>query len=527
MVDSSHRLLSYHDTLLYFDEAAAQIRHGNPGEVPKNLVLEADQRRARLIVLGTRLSELCHVAGFEESRFVTIAGGRGPYVLNVDDLGPETIAVSYDGCYFSCEPDGSVVFNRTDVQGWETLRTHPVSRLLDLHSTGVIGEFDAGTHTLSVESGRDGRLTVTKRQVAGETPVSFAIAGPFNSSWSLAAVNRRLASEIDRANPAACRVLADDGPITDVAGDDLERLVALAGRPQHAGSLRVVIQQRWPVSPPGPRGDLRLAYFFWEESRVSPEIIEAFNKFEGVLIPAEFIRGALIESGLTKPIVNVGYSPDLSAFLPLRAQREPRASGHKFTFLHVSALLPRKGVDLLLAAYARTFTSADHVRLVIKGPYGRAQTLIEATRADYPDLAEIVVIDRDLSLAELADLYRTADAMVLPARGEGFNIPAAEALAAGLPLIVTGYGGHMQFCNGAIARLIDYNLVRAESHFGLPHSLWAEAKVDDLCAALREAVEHRLTIDEAERDAALLALGSTAWVQRLTQAIQSNQFGSS
>jgi glycosyltransferase involved in cell wall biosynthesis len=103
------------------------------------------------------------------------------------------------------------------------------------------------------------------------------------------------------------------------------------------------------------------------------------------------------------------------------------------------------------------------------------------------DMPAIELIDRDMALDELTALYGQADAMVLPARGEGFNLPAAEAMAAGLPLIVTGHGGHMDFCGPDNARLVDFRLAASGSHVAPPLSLWAEPDVDDLAAALREA----------------------------------------
>ena len=61
------------------------------------------------------------------------------------------------------------------------------------------------------------------------------------------------------------------------------------------------------------------------------------------------------------------------------------------------------------------------------------------------ELTAKILKDRD----ELVDLFRDADVMVLPTRGEGYNLPALEAMAAGLPLIVTGHGGHRDFCGPA------------------------------------------------------------------------------
>ena len=49
-------------------------------------------------------------------------------------------------------------------------------------------------------------------------------------------------------------------------------------------------------------------------------------------------------------------------------------------------------------------------------------------------------IDHNLSETEVARLYAACDCLVHPFRGEGFALPVVEAMACGLPVIVTGAG---------------------------------------------------------------------------------------
>jgi glycosyltransferase involved in cell wall biosynthesis len=77
--------------------------------------------------------------------------------------------------------------------------------------------------------------------------------------------------------------------------------------------------------------------------------------------------------------------------------------------------------------------------------------------------------------------------MVLPTRGEGFNLPAAEAMAAGVAVIVSEIGGHADFCTPQTARLIRCGVEPAQSHLAAPGALWAVPDEADLVSALREA----------------------------------------
>ncbi|KAJ1630875.1 hypothetical protein T492DRAFT_73895 [Pavlovales sp. CCMP2436] len=64
------------------------------------------------------------------------------------------------------------------------------------------------------------------------------------------------------------------------------------------------------------------------------------------------------------------------------------------------------------------------------------------TRAELP---RIVVLDTELSRAQLAALYREVDGFVLPTRAEGWGLPAMEAMATALPVIVTNHSGPTAF----------------------------------------------------------------------------------
>ncbi len=322
----------------------------------------------------------------------------------------------------------------------------------------------------------------------------FAVAGHVNGSYSLAAINRMLALRLADLYPGRVRLLPIEGePTTSVANvppsmrDGIRNLV---DRPMPGTGPEVFISQHYPVYVPARRGDLTVALFFWEESVIPPATVAQLNEsFDAIFAPTDFVAKALIDSGVAIPVRIVGFEPRTEAYRRLAGPPRPPRDDPRFTFLHVSSCFPRKGVDILLRAYARAFRQGDAVRLIIKGfpnPHNDAAAQLARLRARDPDTAEIELIDRDMDETELLALYGDADAMVLPTRGEGFNLPAAEALAAGVPVIVTSYGGHMDFCRTGAARLIDFAFADSRSHLASAHSVWVEPDEDDLVAALRE-----------------------------------------
>jgi FkbM family methyltransferase len=327
----------------------------------------------------------------------------------------------------------------------------------------------------------------------------FTIAGHVNTTYSLSAVNRQMAFALEARRPGTVRLLpVEIVPTSDISGVPswhLRAVTELMDRPVPSSAPEVVISQHYPVHAPQHRGNLTAAMVFWEESLLPAPMVAALNtNFDAVLAPSSQVARALIDSGVSIPVCVGGYAPDLSSFLRLGVERDAtiRDIGQPVTFLHVSSCFPRKGVDVLLAAYAGTFRKGDPVRLVIKGfpnPHNDVPEQIERLRQHDPEIAEIIMINHDLDEAGMHELYCEADIAVLPTRGEGFNIPAAEAMAAGIPLIVTGHGGHLDFCKPEYTRLVDYRFAPSGSHLMTKGSIWLEPDVDDLAAALRETYD--------------------------------------
>ncbi len=322
----------------------------------------------------------------------------------------------------------------------------------------------------------------------------LTVAGHVNGSYSLATVNRTLALALDAEAPGRIGLLPVEGEsasLVDVPGAQWERLEALASRERSRIGPAVVISQHYPVWVPDPAAPLRLAYLFWEESLVPDHVVTVLNDgFDAVLAPSRFVAKVLVDSGVVVPVRTVGFAPPLEAFARM-PDRERRAD-RPFTFLHVSSAFPRKGLDLLLAAYARAFGAGERVRLLVKtfpNPHNEAARQIADLRARCPGLNEIVHFDEDLPLEAVAGLYRDADAMVLPSRGEGFNIPAAEAAAAGIPLIVSAAGGHRDFLGPDEARLVDGRHAVSTSHLASEGSIWFEPDLDALARAMRDCVD--------------------------------------
>jgi alpha-1,3-rhamnosyl/mannosyltransferase len=97
--------------------------------------------------------------------------------------------------------------------------------------------------------------------------------------------------------------------------------------------------------------------------------------------------------------------------------------------LTVATLEPRKNLETLITAHRLLGADAPALAVVGAEGWGRQPTLED------PRIIRLGYVDD----AELPGLYRGADAFVFPSRFEGFGIPVIEAMASGVPCVVSSH----------------------------------------------------------------------------------------
>jgi hypothetical protein len=159
-----------------------------------------------------------------------------------------------------------------------------------------------------------------------------------------------------------------------------------------------------------------------------------------------------LEAGLEPDrVAVVPNGVDLDAYAPSGDVYDfgDRAPGRRFLF--VGGAIGRKGIDVLLDAWIAAFAGRDDVTLIVKdfgadGVYKHGDRSRLAELAASEDGPRIVHLTEVLDDAQVAALYRACDVLVHPYRGEGFAMPVLEAMACGLPCIVTAGGPTDEFC---------------------------------------------------------------------------------
>jgi glycosyltransferase involved in cell wall biosynthesis len=316
-------------------------------------------------------------------------------------------------------------------------------------------------------------------------PVKVKISGHLRGIYSLAIMNRDYALELDKNTSLDIHLQWDESNPKfnyDLSLlNDHPRIIELLEKSKYSKITDVEIRNTWPVLNNPSTSKILIDYLAWEESKVSESLKELFSIFDEFFTTTNFVKTALENSGFNIPILNIGQGIDK---VNLETIKEIKPKSDKVTFLHISSGIPRKGLNDLIDCFMIAFEKDENVQLIIKTYYNPMNT-VDSHLKNYPNQKKIIHICKDYSQSQLENLYLKSDVYVSPSRGEGYNRPVAEAMVRNIPVIVTGWSGHMDFCNELNSYLVKYHLEDSNSHVAGNKSNWAKIDKDDLIKNLK------------------------------------------
>jgi len=158
-----------------------------------------------------------------------------------------------------------------------------------------------------------------------------------------------------------------------------------------------------------------------------PKYVHAARTCDRVFVNSAFTRGEVVELlGVPEERVVVAYPGIDPRFRP---DGERADLGGPYV-LAVGTLEPRKNLPALAEAFALVRQRHPELTLAVAGLEGWE---------DRPLEAEGIRLLGYVSDDELARLYRGAATFAYPSRFEGFGIPVVEALASGVPAVVSSH----------------------------------------------------------------------------------------
>jgi glycosyltransferase involved in cell wall biosynthesis len=167
----------------------------------------------------------------------------------------------------------------------------------------------------------------------------------------------------------------------------------------------------------------------------------------------------LIQGGVPKEKIVLRYNGiDAKDFAAAPQQRGHFRAAHKISadetiLLFLGRLIPRKGADILIDAFAKACPTSG--RLVIAGPEGEAGYVdLLRQRARTAGVESRVIFIGPLYDDQKFQVLADSDLFMLPSRYENFANSAAEAIAAGMPVIISDRCGISSLVEGRAGLVI-------------------------------------------------------------------------
>lgn len=328
-----------------------------------------------------------------------------------------------------------------------------VPRIFKVLQAGLEAKFPRNEKT----SAAVGVQRDTRAATQSGNRVQVAWEGSFLDYGSLSHVNRELTDAVE--NSSAVLLYRIGGSSCGKAGTVQPEFRELASKLKHdqPSTVQVTIRHGWPPDWRRPTSGKFVVIQPWEFGALPQQWVTNSRQVDEFWVPSTYVRNLYVQSGIPLEKVKVipnGIAPDKFQQNLEKMQLPTRKS---FKFLFVGGTIGRKGADVLLEVFLKRFTAQDDVCLVIKDFGGKSvytgQTMEQQIKAAQarPNAPEILYLDSELPPDALPGLYAACDCLVHPYRGEGFGLPILEAMACGLPVIVTAGGAADDFATEEFA----------------------------------------------------------------------------
>ena len=264
------------------------------------------------------------------------------------------------------------------------------------------------------------------------------------------------------------------------------------------GKVSIVVDGLWSIHCPTysyvPESLIKIAYSMWEGNRIPQEWVKILNRhFDAVAVPDSFLTDCYRDSGVTIPIFELPLCLNLDDFLATPQPSRPRSP---FVFGCSASGLHHKNQILLIKAFAEEFGDTPDVVLRLSCRGIRPEIL-----NSWKELVQVYgcsniffnvgILDNAKYLETMVNL----DCYVNISKGEGFSIGPREALALGIPCILSNNSAQKTICRNGLVRSVVSDIPEPPSSdynsFGNGNiGTFFNCRLEDVKEALRDVYDY-------------------------------------
>lgn len=284
------------------------------------------------------------------------------------------------------------------------------------------------------------------------------------------------------------------------------RLLQIIGKPLDYDSVLMHTQpEYWPKY--WEQGKRRIGYTVWETDHIPSHWAALLNTAEQIFVPCRFNVDVFQNDGVKPPLAIIPHiyrTPhDITQEETVALRKQLGIRDEQWVFYSINTWTARKAMWETVSAFLDAFTADDPVVLVIKTDNAGVRNedapgitptpqIIAELCAGRRHIPEIRLICRQMSSREIDTLHRIGDCFISLTHSEGWGLGAFDAAGLGNPLIITGWGGHLDYLSGNYFGLVDYRLVPVRDYRGYGsyeiRQRWAQAEREHAVHLLREIV---------------------------------------
>lgn len=282
-------------------------------------------------------------------------------------------------------------------------------------------------------------------------------------------------------------ILTRECDLTEV-NEDVQKVVLCTDKTP--GNVAILEDPLW-YADAVPDSPIKIAFSVFETTRIPKLWVKILNeKFDAVVVADPFFKKVYRKSGVKIPIFHIPLGIFIDEFLERPLKKAPL---HPFVFGCCSRFFKRKNHILLLKAFIQEFGHNKNVILKMNGGgkwgaakiYNHIRKLIALTK-----VTNIEITNDALLWPKYVEYMSSIDCYINISQGEGFSITPREALAVGIPCIITDNTAQRTICNSGCVRVVPSDIPVAVTKNGEPLGNRYTCSLNHVRAALRDVYDN-------------------------------------
>lgn len=186
--------------------------------------------------------------------------------------------------------------------------------------------------------------------------------------------------------------------------------------------------------------------------------------FDMVVVPDQWLVDVYKRDGVTIPIFCIPQGILVQDYITQLPEKE---QSDIFTFGSIARNFPHKNVMKMLQAFHDEFGNDNSVQFIFhtKSCFDTNFELFDYIEKN--GITNIIICEKNLPREEYLSFIQSLDCYVLISRGEGFSITPREAMALGVPCLLSNNTAHTTICNSGYVSFVECPYLIDSLSFGV------------------------------------------------------------